>query len=55
MRYYSRENERAQRRILELERYNEKCQAGLAAMETCWNMVSLAYHLNECRVAHLGL
>jgi len=39
MRYYSRESERCQIRIVDLERQKLKCEAGLAAMETCWQQV----------------
>ena len=39
MRYYSRESERCQSRITELERQKSRCEAGLAAMETCWQQV----------------
>lgn len=39
MRYYSRENERSQTRIAELERRKITCEAGLAAMSACWAQV----------------
>ncbi|KAF9010533.1 BRE1 E3 ubiquitin ligase-domain-containing protein [Cyathus striatus] len=36
MKYYSRENERNQTRIAELERRKNTCEAGLAAISACW-------------------
>jgi E3 ubiquitin-protein ligase BRE1 len=39
MRHYSRENERSQSRIAELERRKNTCEAGLVAMSACWNQV----------------
>ena len=39
MKYYSRESERCQSRIAELERQKSRCEAGLAAMEACWAQV----------------
>ncbi|KAI0780121.1 BRE1-domain-containing protein [Fomes fomentarius] len=36
MKYYSREAERSQTRVAELERRFSTCQAGLAALEACW-------------------
>ncbi|KAF9653827.1 BRE1-domain-containing protein [Thelephora ganbajun] len=39
MKYYSRESERCQSRIAELERQKSRCEAGLAAMETCWQQL----------------
>ncbi|KAK7472721.1 E3 ubiquitin-protein ligase bre1 [Stygiomarasmius scandens] len=36
MKYYSRENERNQSRIAELEERKNTCEAGLAAMSACW-------------------
>ncbi|KAF9469928.1 BRE1 E3 ubiquitin ligase-domain-containing protein [Collybia nuda] len=36
MKHYSRENERSQARITELERRKNTCEAGLAAMSACW-------------------
>jgi E3 ubiquitin-protein ligase BRE1 len=39
MRHYSRENERSQARIAELERRKNTCEAGLAAMSACWAQV----------------
>jgi E3 ubiquitin-protein ligase BRE1 len=41
MKYYSRESERCQSRIAELERQKSRCEAGLAAMETCWQQVKI--------------
>lgn len=43
MKYYSRESERCQSRIVELERQKSKCEAGLAAMETCWQQVKKTF------------
>lgn len=40
MRYYSREAERSQARVADLERRFNTCQAGLAALEACWTQVS---------------
>ena len=39
MLHYSRENQRSQIRITELERRKSECEAGLAAMAACWNQV----------------
>lgn len=39
MKYYSREAERSQTRVAELERRFSTCQAGLAAFEACWAQV----------------
>lgn len=39
MKYYARESERCQSRIAELERQKSRCEAGLAAMETCWQQL----------------
>lgn len=39
MKYYSRENERKQQRIAELELRKSKCEASLAAMTACWNQL----------------
>ena len=39
MKYYSRESERCQSRITELERRKSRCEAGLTAMEACWAQV----------------
>lgn len=41
MRHYSREYERSQDRIAELERRKSTCEAGLAAMTACWGQVRL--------------
>jgi len=43
MKFYSRESERCQSRIAELERHKSRCEAGLAAMETCWQQVNFLY------------
>jgi E3 ubiquitin-protein ligase BRE1 len=45
MKHYSREHERSQSRIAELERRKNTCEAGLAAMAACWTQVSLFYLL----------
>ncbi|KAI0745838.1 BRE1-domain-containing protein [Earliella scabrosa] len=39
MKYYSREAERSQARVAELERRFSTCQAGLAALEACWTQL----------------
>ncbi|KAF5380344.1 hypothetical protein D9615_004567 [Tricholomella constricta] len=39
MKHYSREHERSQSRIAELERRKLTCEAGLAAMAACWNQL----------------
>ncbi|OCH92316.1 BRE1-domain-containing protein [Obba rivulosa] len=39
MKHYSRENERSQARIAELERRRHTCEAGLAALEACWTQI----------------
>ncbi|KAI0703349.1 BRE1-domain-containing protein [Cerioporus squamosus] len=39
MRYYSREAERSQARVADLERRFNTCQAGLAALEACWTQL----------------
>ena len=39
MKHYSREHERSQARIQELERRKSICEAGLAAMSACWAQV----------------
>ncbi|KAH9839472.1 BRE1-domain-containing protein [Rhodofomes roseus] len=36
MKYYSREWERSEARVAELERRRSTCEAGLAALEACW-------------------
>jgi hypothetical protein len=45
MKHYSRENERCQLRISELERRKNTCEAGLAAVEACWTQVRNVSHL----------
>jgi len=56
MKHYSRENERNQIRIDELERRKNTCEAGLAAMSACWAQVrwlyTCAYDISysHCRV-----
>lgn len=44
MKHYSRENERSQAKITELERRRNTCEAGLAALEACWTQVK-----SKCR------
>ncbi|KZT26692.1 hypothetical protein NEOLEDRAFT_1155451 [Neolentinus lepideus HHB14362 ss-1] len=39
MKHYSRENERSQHRIAELERRRDACEAGLSAMQACWTQL----------------
>lgn len=39
MKHYSREHERGQSRIAELERRKNTCEAGLAAISACWSQV----------------
>lgn len=39
MKHYSRENDRNQSRIAELERRRDTCEAGVAALEACWTQV----------------
>ncbi|KAI0374105.1 BRE1-domain-containing protein [Pilatotrama ljubarskyi] len=39
MKQYSREAERSQARVAELERRHMHCQAGLAALEACWTQL----------------
>jgi nicotinic acid mononucleotide adenylyltransferase len=41
MQHYSREHDRAQQQVLELERRKSMLEAALAAVETCWAQVSL--------------
>ncbi|KAI0645645.1 BRE1-domain-containing protein [Trametes meyenii] len=36
MKHYSREAEKSQARVAELERRRSQCEAGLAALEACW-------------------
>ena len=40
MKFYSRENDKNQARVAELERRRDTCEAGLAALEACWTQVS---------------
>ncbi|KZT72126.1 hypothetical protein DAEQUDRAFT_705813 [Daedalea quercina L-15889] len=39
MKYYSREYERSEARVAELERRRSSCEAGLAALEACWTQI----------------
>lgn len=39
MKFYSRENDKNQARVAELERRRDTCEAGLAALEACWTQV----------------
>ncbi|KAJ7594298.1 hypothetical protein C8J56DRAFT_926412 [Mycena floridula] len=39
MKHYSREHERAQRRIAELEKHRNSCQLSLAAVAACWSQL----------------
>ncbi|OSD06800.1 hypothetical protein PYCCODRAFT_765112 [Trametes coccinea BRFM310] len=39
MKQYSREAERSQARVAELERRRTQCEAGLAALEACWTQI----------------
>jgi len=48
MKHYSREHERSQIRIEELERRKSTCEAGLAAMTACWTQV-FDIPLSRCR------
>ena len=56
---YSRENERYQIRIAELERRKNTCEASYAAIVTCWTQVSLpqslAFMLNSGDWSHISL
>ncbi|KAJ7268745.1 BRE1 E3 ubiquitin ligase-domain-containing protein [Mycena haematopus] len=45
MRHYSREYDRSQSRIAELERRKNTCEAGLAAMAACWTQLVEAIRL----------
>ncbi|CAK5281609.1 unnamed protein product [Mycena citricolor] len=45
MKHYSREHERGQIRIAELERRKNACEAGLAAMSACWSQLVQAIRL----------
>lgn len=47
MRHYSRENERSQARIAQLEQRKNTCEAGYAAIVACWTQVWLI-HLQHC-------
>lgn len=40
MKQYSREAERNQAQVADLERRRSQCEAGLAALEACWTQVS---------------
>ncbi|KAI1794073.1 BRE1-domain-containing protein [Ganoderma leucocontextum] len=44
MKHYSREAERSQARVAELERRFSTCQAGLAALEACWTQLIGTIH-----------
>ncbi|PCH43601.1 BRE1-domain-containing protein [Wolfiporia cocos MD-104 SS10] len=39
MKHYSREYERSEARVAELERRRNTCEAGLAALEACWTQI----------------
>ncbi|KAI0675260.1 BRE1-domain-containing protein [Trametes maxima] len=39
MKHYSREAEKSQARVAELERRRSQCEAGLAALEACWTQL----------------
>ncbi|KAI0733141.1 BRE1-domain-containing protein [Fomitopsis betulina] len=39
MKHYSREYERSEARVAELERRRSSCEAGLAALEACWTQI----------------
>ncbi|KAG6831681.1 hypothetical protein H0H92_008324 [Tricholoma furcatifolium] len=45
MKHYSRENERCQSRIEELEKRKQSCELGLAAMSACWNQLVKAIRI----------
>ncbi|KAJ6625446.1 hypothetical protein B0H10DRAFT_2211777 [Mycena sp. CBHHK59/15] len=45
MKHYSREHDRSQSRIAELERRKNTCEAGLAAMAACWTQLVEAIRL----------
>ncbi|KAJ7647129.1 BRE1 E3 ubiquitin ligase-domain-containing protein [Roridomyces roridus] len=45
MKHYSREHDRSQSRIIELERRKNACEAGLAAMAACWSQLVEAIRL----------
>lgn len=45
MRYYARESERYQEEVDGLNRRRATCEAGIAAIEACWNQVGfMAFH-----------
>ncbi|TCD63440.1 E3 ubiquitin-protein ligase bre1 [Steccherinum ochraceum] len=44
MKHYSRENERSQAKIAELERRRHTCEAGLAALGACWSQIVDTIH-----------
>lgn len=39
MKHYSREHERSQAQIAELEQRRNTCEAGMVAMAACWEQV----------------
>lgn len=43
MKHYSKENERSQARIEELEQRKSTCEAGLAAISACWAQVGIPH------------
>lgn len=43
MKHYSREHERSQARIAELERRRNTCEAGMVAMAACWEQVIASF------------
>lgn len=43
MKHYSREHDRSQSRVAELERRKTTCEAGLAAMAACWTQVRYVF------------
>ncbi|KAJ7680562.1 BRE1 E3 ubiquitin ligase-domain-containing protein [Mycena polygramma] len=45
MKHYSREHDRSQSRVAELERRKTTCEAGLAAMAACWTQLVEAIRL----------
>ena len=47
MRHYSRENERSQARIAELERLKCTYEASLAVMGACWTQVGQSFHFSK--------
>ena len=47
MRHYSRENERSQARIAELERLKSTYEANLAVMGACWTQVGRSFLFPE--------